>query len=73
MTKRIIAATFAIAAAGAVMAGTANAATPVTAASGQTTITHADPWHDPHCTRDGRWHNDQNDRGGRPDGRCPRW
>lgn len=32
-----------------------------------------EPWHDRHCTRDGRWHNDQWDLLGHPDARCPRW
>jgi hypothetical protein len=36
-------------------------------------LSRQEPWHDPHCTRDGRWHNDQRDQRGHPDPRCPRW
>jgi hypothetical protein len=73
MTKRILAVTFAIAAAGTVAAGTASAAPAFTTSHDRVVVNHHEPRHDPHCTRDGRWHNDNRDRGGHPDGRCPRW
>lgn len=49
--------------------GTADAA-PARANGG---VAHSQPWHDPHCTRDGHWHLGPGDPDGRPDPRCPRW
>jgi len=34
----------------------------------------ADPFHsDWHCDRTGKWHNDEHDAAGHPDGRCRAW
>jgi hypothetical protein len=49
------------------------AATPVAPAT-HAVITNGPPPHDPHCTRDGRWHNSPADHAGHVDRRCPhRW
>jgi hypothetical protein len=53
----------------ATMATVASAATSPSAAL----VGRQEPWHDPHCTSDGRWHNDNHDQQGHPDPRCPRW
>jgi hypothetical protein len=50
----------------------AMAATPVAPAV-HSVVTKGPPPHDPHCTRDGRWHNNPQDHAGHPDKRCPRW
>jgi hypothetical protein len=49
--------------------GAANAAPTRT----QNGVVRSEPWHDPHCTRDGHWHVGPGDPFGQPDPRCPRW
>jgi Spy/CpxP family protein refolding chaperone len=73
MTRTILAG--AVAAAALVLApgAVAVAATPTAPASAQAVIAKSPPRHDPHCTRDGRWHNTPQDHPGHPDPRCPRW
>jgi hypothetical protein len=77
MTRKILAVVFAVAAAGTVAAGTASAATSPTVAYAHTNVVRdqppRDPPHDPHCTRDGNWHNDERDGAGHQDNRCFRW
>jgi hypothetical protein len=51
------------------MTGTAGAATVRT----NDRVVHSEPWHDPHCSRDGHWHIGPGDPVGQPDPRCPRW